>query len=82
MGTREKLSNAEMLRRKAHSYRERSRVIMAASLAMEDGVINTQQANELITACRLPHKLVVQCDHYPGDEYFDRAERELSKQGT
>lgn len=75
--SRETLSDAEMLRRKAASMHERARVYMACSLAMQDGELDVEGANQLIARQKNPSKLVVQSEHYPGDEYFDRADREL-----
>lgn len=79
MSDTERLSNSELLRRKATSMHDRARVMMACSIAMEDGELDSEGANDLITRARDPAGIVVQSDHYPGDEYFDRAELELQE---
>lgn len=77
MGQTETPTDAELLRRKAISLRDEARVVMACSLAIEDGEMDAGGANELIAHEKNPSKLTVQSEHYPGDDYFDRADRRL-----
>lgn len=69
------MSSYSELREKADAHAKRAETLMAACLAVEDGVLTEDEADEYLSL-NGSHERVTS-DLYPGDEYYDRASMQV-----
>lgn len=71
-------STVEIYEETAERWLRLSKLIMAASIALEEGELTEEEAEEMVMLGKKSDLKLVQSDVYPGDEYFDRAAHRLN----
>lgn len=72
------MSNGNELRSEAVRDVRRAKDKMAVALALRDGELTDDQADEYLEITDSLNQ--VQSDCYPGDEYYDQADRALERE--
>jgi hypothetical protein len=69
-----KQDTVQTLRRLASEAADQAQAVMAIALALEDGELSKEEAEEAIELHHSDDSLaLIRSDVYPGDEYFDQA---------